>query len=159
MPRNLLAREVMVSDVLTLSPSDNVQDAMKRLVERDIDAAPVVDDRGRVVGMLSTGDLIVQETRLHLPTVISLFGAYLELPSSARHFEHDLERALGATVGEVMSDDPVTCREDDTLEQIATTMHERDVSRLPVVRDGVLVGLVSRGDIVKAIVRDAAAGG
>lgn len=156
MPRNLLASQLMVTDVLTFAAGDNVQDAMKQLVDRNIDAAPVVDADGRVVGMLSTSDLIVQETKLHFPTVISLLGAYLELPSSARHFEHDLERALGATVGEVMTAEPVTCHEDDTLEQIATVMHEKDVSRVPVVdAGGKLVGLVSRGDIVRAIVQDA----
>lgn len=155
MPRNLLASQVMVTDVLTFAPSENVQEAMARLVERDIDAAPVVDGDGRVVGMLSTGDLIIQETRLHVPTVISLLGAYLELPSSARHFEHDLQRALGATVAEVMTNDPVTCRVDDNLEQVATLLHEHDVSRLPVLDDGgALVGIISRGDIVRAILRD-----
>ena len=97
-------------------------------------------------------DPIVQETRLHYPTVVSLFGAYLELPSAHRHFEEDLRRAVGATVSEVMEDTVVTCGEDDTLETAATLMHERKVGRIPVVRDGVLVGIIGQRDIIRAIV-------
>ncbi|MBW3644873.1 MAG: CBS domain-containing protein [Actinobacteria bacterium] len=151
MPRSMLVRQVMTTDVLTFSPDEKVQDATRRLIERGIDGGPVVDDEGRLVGMLSSGDLLVQETKLHYPTVISLFGAYLELPSSHRRFEEDLRRAVGATVGDVMHDEPVSCAEDDTLERAATLMHDSEVSRLPVVSDGKVVGIVARGDILRAV--------
>jgi CBS domain-containing protein len=149
----MLVREVMTTDVLTFSTDMPIQEAMEALVERDVDGAPVVDDGGRVLGMVSTDDLIVSETRLHYPTVISLFGAYLELPSSVRKFEGELHKAVAATVGEVMSREPVTVGEDATLEDAATLMHDAHVSRLPVLRNGRLVGIVSRGDILRAIVR------
>jgi len=154
MPRSTLVVSIMTTDVVTFSPDDNVQEAMATLVERNIDAAPVLDADGAVVGMLSTGDLIVQESKLHFPTVISLLGATLELPSSKRHFDEDIRRALGATVGEVMSIDPVTIGQGATLEDAATAMHDREVSRLPVVHEGALVGIISRTDIVRAIVAE-----
>jgi CBS domain-containing protein len=144
----------MTTEVLTFRPEDNVGDAMSSLVDRSIDAAPVVDEAGAVVGLLSTGDLIVQETNLHVPTIISLFGATLELPSSKRHFEEDLRRALGSTVGDVMSTELVTIGPDATVEDAATAMHDEGVSRLPVVADGRLVGIVSRTDILRAIISD-----
>ncbi len=152
MPRSTLVRSVMSTDVVTFTPDESVQDATRRLVERDVDGGPVLDADGRLVGMLSSGDLLVQETKLHYPTVISLFGAYLELPSSHRRFEEDLRRAVGATVGDVMHPDPVSCGEDDTLERAATLMHEHGVSRLPVTRDGRLVGIIARGDILRAVI-------
>ena len=151
MPREMLVREVMTADVLTFRPSDAVQDAYARLTERGVDGAPVLDDEGRVVGMLTTDDLLVEETKLHYPTVVSLFGAYLELPSSHRHFEEELRKAVAAEVKDAMDDDPVTCREDDTLEHAATLLHERHLSRLPVTRDGKLVGIIARGDILRAV--------
>lgn len=151
MPRDMLVREVMTAEVLAFRPADPVQEAYARLVERDVDGAPVVDDDGAVVGLLTTDDLLVQETRLHYPTVVSLFGAYLELPSAHRRFEEDLRKAVAATVGDVMERHPVTCTEDDTLEQVATLMHERHLSRLPVIRSGRLVGIVARGDILRAV--------
>ena len=93
----------MTTDVLTFSPDDTVEAAMKTMVDRNVDGAPVVDQDGKVVGMLTTGDLTVQESQVHVPTVISLFGAYLELPSSHRRFEADLRKAVGARVGDVMA--------------------------------------------------------
>ncbi len=147
-----LVRDVMTTDVVTLRPEDTVEEATRRLLERDVDGAPVVDDAGRVVGLLSSDDLLVQETQLHYPTVFSLFGAYLELPSSHRKFEEELRRAIAAVVRDVMTTDPVTCGADDTLERAATLMHERRVSRLPVVEDGALVGIVARGDLLRAMI-------
>jgi CBS domain-containing protein len=152
MPRNSTVADVMTTDVVTFAPDDNVQDAVNRLIERGVDAAPVVDEDGAVVGMLSTGDIIVQETQLHFPTVVTLFGAYLELPSQQRHFEDDLQKALGSSVGEVMTRRPVTIGPGETIETAATLMHEKEVSRLPVVDGGRLVGIISRGDIVRALV-------
>ena len=153
MPRNTLVRQVMTTDVLTFRPTDTVESAARALSERRLGGAPVVDEDGRVVGLLEDDDLIVQETRLHFPTVISVFGAYLELPSSLHRFEDDLRKAVGATVSDVMDTDAPTCREDDTLETVATALHERNASRMAVVDDdGRLVGIVSRGDLVRAIV-------
>jgi len=149
----------MTTDVLTFAPTDPVAGAMQRMVERGIDGAPVVDDAGTVVGILSTGDLIVQESRLHVPTILSIFGATIELPSSKRHFEEDLRKALGGSVADVMQADPITIGADDTVEEAATLMHEHDVSRLPVVSDDGLVGIVSRVDILQAILRDDAVSG
>lgn len=152
MPRSTPVGQVMTTDVLTFRPEDSVEDAARALTERRLGGAPVVDGEGHVLGLLEDDDLIVQESRLHFPTVISVLGAYIELPSSVSHFERDLRKAVGATVGDVMDPDPPTCSPDDTLETVATIMHDRDASRLPVVSGGKLVGIVSRGDLVRAIV-------
>lgn len=153
MPRATPVRDVMTTNVLTFRSDETVQEALERLVNRGVDGGPVIDGAGRVVGMLSSGDLLVQETKLHYPTVISLFGAYLELPSSHRQFEEDLRRAVAATVGDVMEPEPVTCPADATLEDAATLLHDHDVSRLPVVEDEQLVGILARGDVLRAIMR------
>ena len=155
MPREIPASQVMTTSVLTFSPDEPVIDAMSRLVEGDVDGGPVVDADGRVVGMLSTGDLRLQESRLHFPTVISVLGGIIELPSSQRHFEEELRKAASATVSDAMEEPAITVGPDDTIETIATRMHDNDVSRVPVVDDdGRLVGLVARGDILRAIIAD-----
>ena len=159
MPRAMPIRAVMTTDVLSFRTSDDVTSAMERLVDRGIDAAPVVDASGAVVGMLSASDLIIEESRFHFPTVISLLGANLELPSSKKRFDEEITKAFASTVGEVMSDHTRTVGPDQTVEDAATLMHTHDVSRLPVVEDGRLVGVVSRGDILRAIVMAADAGG
>ncbi|MEL7209443.1 MAG: CBS domain-containing protein [Actinomycetota bacterium] len=145
----------MTTSVITFSPEEPVVDAMSRLVEADVDGGPVVDDDGVVVGVLTTGDLIVQESRLHFPTVISVLGGRFELPSAQREFEDDLKKAASATVSDAMEEELVTVGPDDTVETIATRMHDNDISRVPVVDDeGKLVGLVARGDILRAIIDD-----
>ncbi|CAN5861503.1 hypothetical protein BH23ACT2_BH23ACT2_12530 [soil metagenome] len=153
MSRHSPVSEVMTTDVLTFSPEETVSDAMQALVDQEIDGAPVVSD-GEVVGMLSTSDLIVQESKLHFPTVISILGATLELPGAKRQFDDDLRRTLGGTVGEVMHPKPVVVGLGDTVEHAATLLHDHDVSRLPVVDGGGMVGIVSRADILREILRD-----
>ena len=153
MPRTTPVRQVMTTDVVTFSPDATVESAARLLSERRLGGAPVVDSDGRVLGLLEDDDLIVQDAKLHLPTVITVLGAYIELPSSQRQFEADLRKAVGATVADVMDAEAPVCSEDDTLEQVATVMHDRNLSRLPVVREGKLVGIISRGDIVRALVQ------
>ncbi len=153
MARDTLVSEVMTTDVLVFGPDDNVQQAMQSMIDRSIDGAPVVEPGGAVVGILSTGDLIVQESQLHFPTVISLLGATLELPSSKHRFDEDVEKALGSKVSDVMQDKLHTVGPDDTLERAATLMHDHDVSRLPVVdTDRKLVGIIARLDILRDLI-------
>ncbi len=157
MPRNTPVRQVMTTDVVVFRPGDKIEKAAQLLSERRIGGAPVVDDDGTLVGLLEDDDLIVQDARLHFPTVISVLGAYLELPSSLARMEKDLHKAVGATVAEVMDSDPPSCGPDDTLETVATVMHERNITRLPVVdADGKVVGIIARGDLVRDIIADGA---
>src|SRR4051795_13498809 len=153
MPSGTPVASIMTTDVVTFTADEPIRDATMRLLDREIDGGPVVDGSGRVVGMLTTDDLLVQETRLHYPTVVSLFGAYLELPSSHRKFEQELRKAVGAKVGDVMTGKPYTCSGDDTLERAATLMHEHDVSRLPVTESGKLIGIIARGDILRDLMK------
>lgn len=155
MPRSLPVRDVMTTDVVTLGPTDEVRTAMAALVERRVDAAPVIDAERKVVGLLSTGDLIVAEGQVHVPTVISLLGASFEWPGERKRFEEDLRKAVGGLVSDVMTPDPHTIGPDATLEDAATLLHTHDVSRLPVVDDGGrLVGLVARGDVIRAMIAE-----
>jgi CBS domain-containing protein len=152
MPRNLAVRDVMTTDVVAFRPSDDVGEAMKTLMERGIDGAPVVDDEGAVVGVMTTGDLIVKQSRLHFPTVVAIFGASLEF--KPKGFEENLEKALGSKVGDVMSEPAITVEAAATVEDAATVMHDRRVSRLPVVENGHLVGIVSRVDILRGVLAE-----
>lgn len=154
MSRNTLVRQVMTTDLLTFHPSDTVETAARALAGRRIGGAPVVDDDGNLVGLLEDDDLIVQDARIHVPTVISVLGAYIELPGQQSRMEKELRKAVGISVADVMDSDPPTCAEDDTLETVATMMHEKNVSRLPVLRNGKLVGIIARGDVVRSLVAD-----
>ena len=156
MPRDLPVTDVMSSPAITLSPDTTVEEAIRLLVEREIEGAPVVDAEGRLVGLLDDGDLIVSEARLHAPTTIEILGAYIPLPGDLRRFNDEVRQALGRTVGEVMEDDPPSLTLTSTVEDAATLLHDRGVSRLPVLDDtGAVAGVVTRGDLVRALRRQA----
>ena len=153
MPDATPVREVMTSGVVTLRPDQPVSEAADVLAGKQIGAAPVVDAAGKLVGLLRDEDLIVSEARLHVPTVISFLGADLVLPSSLHRFEHELKKAAGSSVGDVMITEFPLAKPDDTLDVLAAEMHDRDITHVPVVDGGKLVGIVARGDLVRFLSR------
>jgi CBS domain-containing protein len=142
-------RDVMSTKVVTLRPDRGVAEAADILAADKIGAAPVVDAGGKLVGLLRDEDLIVSEANVHVPTAISFLGADFVLPSALHRFEDELKKAAGSTVGDVMSTDFARVGPDDTLEALATVMHDRDVTHVPVVDGDALVGIVARGDLVR----------
>jgi CBS domain-containing protein len=153
MPATTTVSAVMSRDVVTLRPDQSVEEAADVLSGKQIGAAPVVDADAKLTGLLRDEDLIVSEARLHVPTVITFLGADLVLPSSLHKFEHELKKAAGATVADVMTTEFVTAKPDDNLEDLASLMHDRDVTHVPVVDGGKLVGIVARGDLVRFLSR------
>lgn len=154
MARDTPVTEVMTAEVFSLHVDTTVEQAVRLLSEHGISGAPVVDEEGRLVGLLDDSDLILSEARLHAPTTIELFGAYLTLPGEAHRFEEQVRHALAATVGDAMDEDPETVTEDATVEAVATIMVDRGVSRVPVVDDDRhVVGIVTRGDLVGSLYR------
>jgi len=147
------AKDIMTTQLITFKKDVPVKEAARVLSDAKIDGAPVVDDEGRLIGLVTESDLIMQDVRLHFPTYIQLLDGYIYLPNSLKRFEEELKKAVGATVGDVMSTEVVTVDENATVEDIATLMVEEDVSLLPVMSGNDLVGIVTKGDIVRAISR------
>jgi CBS domain-containing protein len=154
MPAPTLVRDVMTPTVATLRADQTIAAAADEMADHNYGAMPVVDGTGALVGLLRDTDLIVSEARVHVPTFLNFLGASIPLPGEMAHVEEELHKVAGSTVGEVMDDDPVTIGPEDTLEELATRMNDREVSHVPVVdASGRLVGIVARGDIVRFIAR------
>jgi len=151
MPSATPVKEVMSTQVITLRPDQSFEEAADTLADHRIGAAPVVDG-DTLVGLLRDEDLIVSEGNLHVPTVLSVFGFDLPLPGQQKRFENELKRMVAAQVKDLMLTDYETCGPDDTLGDVATKMHDRDVTHMPVVDgSGKLVGIIARGDIVRRV--------
>ena len=118
MPSTTPVRDVMTRDVATLRPDQPIAEAADALADGRYGAMPVVDADGRFLGLLRDEDLIASEARVHVPTYLMLLGTSLPLPGSMKRFEHELQKFAGATVADVMDDDPVTVTSDVTLEEI-----------------------------------------
>lgn len=149
----MLAKEVMSKDVVTVTTLDSVTDVARLLMEHKVSGLPVVDAEHRVVGMITEGDLIYQDKKLHLPAFMEILGGVIYLENPQR-MVNDLKKMTATKVGDVMTSKVYTVKEDASMEDIATIMVERQVNRLPVVdQAGKLVGIISRQDLVKAMVQ------
>lgn len=148
----MLAREVMTRDVVTVNRAASVTDVARLLVEHKVSGLPVVDEEHRVVGMITEGDLIYKDKKVHMPAFLEILGGVIYLENPQR-IVNDLKKMTATKVAEVMTSKVYTVKEDATMEDIATIMVERQVNRLPVVdQAGKLVGIISRQDLVKAMI-------
>lgn len=141
------ASDVMVHNVITIGPEDNIAEAAKQLVDHDISALPVVDGEGRLIGILSEADLIHRkevDTEKRRPW-------WMEAILPATILSEDYAKSHGRKVGEVMSPHLVTAAEDTPLSEIATLMEKHRIKRIPIVRDGRLIGIVSRANLIQAL--------
>jgi len=146
----LVARDIMTKDPLTVGPDTSVTDAAHLMAERRIGALPVVSG-GKLVGLVTEGDLIMQDVKVHFPTYLSLLGGYIFAPGAGDRFESALRKAVGATVEDVMTVEPITVTADALVTDVATLLVERDVARVPVVDGDTVVGIVSKSDIVRSL--------
>lgn len=145
------ARDIMTKDPLTVSRDLTVTDAAKLMVEKHIGALPVIED-DKLVGIVTEGDLIMQDVRMEFPTYIHLLDGFIMYPPATARFESELKKAVGATVEDVMTSEPVAVQADASVEDVATLMVDRDVSRIPVLEGEKLVGIVSKSDIVRSLI-------
>ncbi|MDP2045990.1 MAG: CBS domain-containing protein, partial [Deltaproteobacteria bacterium] len=131
----LYARDIMTTEVLTVSPETSIADLSKTLENRKIGGVPVVDQGGRLVGVITQSDLVERARDLELPAAINIldFHFYLQSPS---HSIQMVEKMLGSTVKEVMTPDPKTVSPDTPVSQVAALMDRKKVHTLPVMEGG-----------------------
>lgn len=137
--------DVMTRDVIAVSPDASIHAAAQLMVDHGVSGLPVVDDAGALVGILSEGDLIVRQKPRLWPRWWQLFLA------DGQRLAQDYQKAMGTTVAEVMTRAVVCVSPDAPLSAAAQLLDEHNVRRLPVIERGALVGIVSRGDLVKAL--------
>ena len=128
--------DVMSHDPIVVTPETPIQEAIQIIAERRISGLPVVNDQGKLVGMLSETDLMWRETGATPPAYITILDSviYLENP---KHYEKQLHKVLGQTVQEVMSNGQMfTTTPQTPLREAARLMHEKKVHRLPVLGEG-----------------------
>jgi CBS domain-containing protein len=144
------AKELMTRDVITVKPDLTVKELARILVKNQISGTPVVDDEGTLVGIVTEKDLIERDKKLHLPTVVTLFDAVIYLESE-KHFKADLKKMAASKVADIMVRDVITIDEDTSVREIATLMADKGKDLLPVVKDGRLVGIVGKADVVRSM--------
>lgn len=146
----LKVQEIMQTEVVSVGPDATVRELANILANHKISGVPVVDDQGGVLGMVSEADIILQDTDLHFPYYIQFLDSVIYLQGFGK-FEERFRKAFGSKVTQVMSKEVITISPEASVRDAANLMTDRKVNRLPVVADGKLVGIITRGDIVRAI--------
>lgn len=141
------ARDVMTADVVTVTEDADVRDVARLLLRHRISAVPIVDSGNRVLGIVSEGDLM-QRPEAETEYRLSWWLAFLAEPRdrAKEYVKHHSTR-----VKDVMTRDVVAVTEDTTLNEIAHLLETRRIKRVPVLRGGVLVGIVSRANLLQGL--------
>ncbi|TDW16592.1 BON domain-containing protein [Rhizobium azibense] len=143
----MLVKDVMITKVVGVSPDNSVRRAAEVMLTNRISGVPVIDDAGCLVGIISEGDLL---RRAELGR-----GAIAELGTSALTAEEKATAYVKSNawrVADVMSRNPVVVEEDASLGRVSGLMQQHNIKRIPVMREGVLVGIISRADLLQVIV-------
>ena len=149
--------DIMQRDPQTVSPDTDVEAVIRVLREHELPGVPVVNEGGRCVGIITEADLVLPDDDgdLHLPHYVNIFGGTIFLEPLQR-FEERLRKAFASTAEDLMTEDPDTVTPDTTVDEAARIIHETGHNRMPVVEHGRLVGVVTRLDILGALVSSGA---
>jgi len=147
----LTARDIMTREIITITDDSTVKELARLLAIHQISGVPVIDDKGKLVGVVTESDLIFQTKKLHIPTVITILDSvfYLENPDK---MGEEMKKMVGAKVKDILTSSPLTVNEDTPLDEIATMMAEKNVHTLPVVNKETLVGVIGKKDIIRTLI-------
>ncbi|NYB51149.1 MAG: CBS domain-containing protein [Methanobacteriaceae archaeon] len=152
--------DAMEKEVITFKVDDRIIDVAGRLRENKISGAPVVNNEGHLVGIISEGDIMrlievhSPHMNLILPAPLDLIELPLRMKYEMDEITEDMNKAASILIGEIMTKKVVTISPDADISDAAKLMDTHDVKRLPVVdSQGKMVGIITRGDIIGAMVR------
>ena len=149
LPTHLAVRDLMTPQVLSARPEQSLGDVARLMMDKDVRALPVVDDHGSLMGMVTHRELL----KYLIPDYLqrSKSGKFRALPANLMAGQGSADpRAL--PVKDVMSRAVLCLSEDQTLTDVANLMNNKDVDRFPVVREGVVVGFLTRADLIRRLV-------
>ena len=146
-------QDVMTREVITIQAEDRIPQIAKLLTENHIAGAPVVDAGGKLLGVVTEGDLLHKETNPRMPEYVGILGAIIYYRGIKR-YNDDFRKLLAVTAREVMTAKVITIGPEATLEEAAEKMLAHSVKRLPVMEGDRMLGIISRSDIVKTLIEE-----
>ena len=143
--------DIMTAELITVSPETEVLKAARLLLENRINGIPVVDEAGKLVGILCQSDLIAQQKRLPIPSFFTFMDGLFST-SSGKQIKKQVQKIAAITVAQAMTPNPVFIKPDDDIEVVASLMVDKGFHTLPVLHEGRLVGVVGKEDILKTLI-------
>jgi CBS domain-containing protein len=145
------AKDIMSKNVLTVKPETNVSELAQLLTSNNINGAPVVDDNGKLIGVVTENDLVFQKKKVHIPTVINLLDSFIYLESQEK-MKKEMEKITASTVEKIYSKDVKTVSPDTPIDEIATIMAEKFIHTIPVMENDTIVGIIGKKDIIRTLI-------
>ncbi|MGD8253768.1 MAG: CBS domain-containing protein [Syntrophobacterales bacterium] len=146
----LKVKDIMTTELITVSPETEIVQVTKLLLENRINGVPVLDETGKLVGILCQSDLIAQQQKVPIPSFFTLLDGLIPLISE-KQLDKQVRKIAAVTVAEAMTPNPVTVQPDTNIEEVAALMVERNFHTIPVVDEGKLVGIVGKEDILRTL--------
>ncbi len=144
------AKDIMTRDLITVSPETDITEAAKILLAKHINGLPVVDKTGKLVGIICQSDLIALQKKVRLPSVFTLLDTFIPVRSQ-KSIDKELEKITATKVAQAMTINPIVINSENTVEDIATLMVEKNLHTLPVLEGGKLVGVVGKEDVLSTL--------
>lgn len=145
------AKDIMTSDPVVATQDWDISKATTIMIEKGFNGLPVIDDVGRLVGIICQSDLIAQQKKLPLPSFFTFLDGLISL-SSMKSLEKEAQKIAATTVKDAMTKDPVSVSPDTGIETIAALMVDNNLHTLPVVEDGKVTGVVGKEDVLRTLV-------
>jgi len=143
--------DIMTRELIVVTPTTPLKEAIQLLADRHISGLPVVGEQGTLVGVISESDLMWQETGAETPPYVMVLDSIIYLQNPHK-YEQEIHKALGQTVGEVMTSQVITIEPEKSISEAAHVLQQKKVHRLPVLDNaGKLIGILTRGDIIRAM--------
>ena len=150
----LTARDIMTKEVITVQEDMTIEALGRIFIEKRISGAPVIDNKEKLVGIVTENDLVRKNSRLHIPTVVRIFDAFVPLGGTDR-VEEEIRRMSASTVSEICTRTVVTVAPDATLQDVSSLMFEKGVHLIPVLDAGRIVGIIGKIDIIRGMLGEA----
>ena len=147
----LKVRDIMTTGLITISPEAEILQAAKVLLGNHINGIPVVDEAGKLVGILCQSDLIAQQKRIPIPSVFTFMDGVFST-SSAKQIEKQIQKIAAITVAQAMTQDPIFVKPGMSIEVVASLMVDNGFHTIPVLDEEKLVGVVGKEDILKTLI-------
>ncbi|MCM3782567.1 CBS domain-containing protein [Neobacillus mesonae] len=138
------AHEIMISPVYKVKENDNVQQVIERFIDHRISGLPIVNERNEIVGYISDGD-IMRYIGKKDDMIIYTYAVNLNY----EEFEDRVKQILKLNVMTISKKKVITVPWDEEIDVIASILGKKQIKKLPVHRNGVLVGIISRGDVIR----------
>lgn len=146
----LTAKDVMSTSPVTVTPATDVATAARIMLENHFNGLPVVNDCGKLVGVITQSDCISQQSSVKIPSFFTILDSFVPLPSTEA-MEEEIAKMTATTVEGLMTKEVVTVYPGTSLEEVANLMVDKRLHTLPVQEDGALVGIIGKEDLLRVI--------